>query len=219
MTDRVQLKAEKRDILGKKVKRLRRAGILPATVYGHQVEPVSIQVKSLDMRDVMRRAGVTQLIDLQIENQPARPVLIRHATVEPKRNVVIHVEFFQANLREKLTTHLPIHFVGESPAVKEGGIFLGLIDHIDIESLPQDVPAEGIEVDVSQIQEINGAIHVSDLPIPPSVTLLTAGDEIVAKVNPPVAEEVVEEIISEAEPLPAELGGEETPADAVPQAE
>lgn len=218
MADRVQLKAEKREILGKKVRRLRRAGKLPATVYGHKVEPQSIQVNAMDMRDAMRKAGTTQLIDLHIDTQPARPVLVRKAAIDPKRNTVIHVEFFQANLREKLTTHLPLHFVGESPAVKEGGIFLHILDHVDIESLPQDVPAEGIEVDIGQIQEINGAIHVGDLPVPAGVTMLTPADELVAKVDPPIAAEVVEEIIEEAEPVPAELGGEETPADSVPEA-
>jgi large subunit ribosomal protein L25 len=217
MADRVQLKAEKRALLGKKVRRLRRAGILPATVYGHRVAPQSIQVETLAMRDAMRQAGTTQLIDLVIDNQPARPVLVRQTQIDAKRNVVTHVEFFQANLREKIVTHLPVHLVGESPAVKEGGILLAALDHVDIESLPQDVP-EGLEVDVSQISEINGAIHVGDLQVPPGVTVVTPADELVAKVNPPVTEEVVEEVLAEAEPLPTELGGEETPPDAVPEA-
>jgi large subunit ribosomal protein L25 len=218
MADRVQLQAEKRQMLGKKVRRLRRAGILPATVYGHQIEPESIQVDALRMREVMREAGTTQLIDLHVDSQPARPVLIRQTAVDAKRNIILHVEFFQANLREKLMTHLPLHIVGESPAVKEGGIFLSLLDHVDIESLPEDVPAGGIEVDAGLITEINGAIHVSDLTFPPGVTVLTPSDEIVAKVNPPVAEEVVEAVEEEAEELPPELGGEEATPESVPEA-
>jgi len=218
LSNRVQLQAEKRKILGKKVRRLRRAGILPATVYGHQVEPESIQVDALRLRDVMREVGTTQLIDLHIDTQPARPVLIRQTAVDAKRNTILHVEFFQANLREKMTTHLPVHFVGESPAVKEGGIFLPFLDHVDIESLPDDVPAGGIEVDAGLITEINGAIHVSDLTFPAGVTVLTPADETVAKVNPPVTEEVAEAVEAEAEELPAELGGEETTAESVPEA-
>jgi large subunit ribosomal protein L25 len=218
MADRVQLRAEKRELLGKKVKQLRRAVILPATVYGHRVQPQSIQVDARTMRDVLKRAGTTQLIDLVIDTQPARPVLIRQMTVDPKKNAVIHVEFFQANLREKITTHVPVHFVGDSPAVKEGGIFLPVLDHVDIESLPQDVPDGGLEVDVSRITEINGSITAGEIPLARDITLVTPADEVVAKVNPPVAEEVVEEIIAETTPLPEQLGGEEEPPDAVPEA-
>jgi large subunit ribosomal protein L25 len=117
-----------------------------------------------------------------------------------------------------MVTHLPVHFVGESPAVKEGGIFLSLLDRVDIESLPDDVPAGGLEVDAGLITEINGAIHVSDLTFPAGVTVLTPADEAVAKVNPPVAEEVVEAVEAEAEELPAELGGEEAQPESVPGA-
>lgn len=219
MANRVQLKAQKRDLFGHRVGRLRRAGILPATVYGHNVRPESIQVDAHEMQLAMRHAGRTQLIDLTIEGEPAaRPVLIRQAGVDAKRNALLHVEFFQANLREKLTTHIPLHFVGESPADKEGGILLHVLDHIDIESLPQDVPEGGIEVDVSQLVEMNSQIVVGDLPVPPAVTILTPADETVAKVNPPVSEEVVVAILEEPSQLPEELGGEGEPQpDAVPE--
>ncbi|MBV9280063.1 MAG: 50S ribosomal protein L25, partial [Chloroflexi bacterium] len=166
MASRLQLRAERRELLGKKVRRLRREGRLPATVYGHRVEPRSIQVDAHAARDVLRQAGATQLVDLVIDDESPRPVLIRQTTVDAKRNALLHIEFFQANLREKITTHVPVHFVGESPAVKDGGIFLPVLDHLDIESLPQDVPAGGIEADLSRITEINGLIHVSDLAVP-----------------------------------------------------
>jgi large subunit ribosomal protein L25 len=121
------------------------------------------------------------------------------------------VEFFQANLREKLTTRLPLHFVGDSPAVRDGGILLTVMDHVEIECLPDDVPAGGIEVDVSKIEEINGTIHVRDLDIPDKVTLLTAPDEVVAKVDAPISEEEIEEVLEEVEPV-ADIEGEEAKA-------
>lgn len=218
MATRAQLHAQKRELLGKKVRRLRRGGVLPATVYGQHREAQSIQVEAHELRDVLRQAGRTQLIDLVIDDQPARPVLIRQTMVDAKRNAIIHVEFFQANLREKLVTHVPLHFVGDSQAVKDGGVALHVLDHVDIESLPQDVPAEGVEVDMSQITEINGAIHAGDLKLPDGITLVTAPDELVAKVNPPVSEEAVEEILAEPAALPQELGGDEQQPDAVPEA-
>lgn len=217
MSDRVQLRAEKRELLGKKVGRLRRAGILPATVYGHNIQPQSIQFRAHDLRSVMRSAGTTQLIDLLIDDQPARPVLIRQTAVDAKRNAIIHIEFFQANLREKLHTSVPLHFVGQSQADKDGGILLHVLDHVTVESLPQDVPAEGIEVDLTPLVEINSQINAGDLTMPPGLTLLTPVDETVVKVNPPVAEEAIAEVLEEPTALPQELGGDEAQADAVPE--
>lgn len=200
MAQHTELKAEKRELLGKKVRRLRATGILPATIYGHNVTPLSIQVDARAFRTLLRSQGRTQLIDLMIGSERARPVFIKQTAVDAKRNALLHVEFFQANLREKVTTHLPLHVVGESPAVREGGILLTLLDHIDIECLPDDVPAGGIEVDISQIAEINGTIHVSDLTVPANVTLLTPVEEIVAKVDAPISEAALEEDLAVAEP-------------------
>src|SRR5947209_6243618 len=148
MAQHTELKAEKRELLGKKVRRLRSAGVLPATVYGHNVTPLSIQVDAREFRTLLRAQGRTQLVDLVIEGERPRPVFIKQTAVDSKRNALLHVEFFQANLREKLTTHLPLHFVGDSQAVRDGGILLTVLDHIDIECLPDDVPAGGIDVDV-----------------------------------------------------------------------
>lgn len=208
MAERTELKAEKRELLGKKVRRLRAAGILPATVYGHNVNPLSIQVDARDFRLLLRGQGRTQLINLVVGGERPRPLFIKQTAVDAKRNALLHVEFFQANLREKVSTHLPLHFEGDSPAVREGGILLTLLDHIDIECLPDDVPAGGIEVDVSEITEINGTIHVSSLAIPSNVTLLTPLDEIVAKVDAPISEAALEEDLAEAEPA-AEAPSEE----------
>lgn len=218
MADHPRLQAEPRELTGKKVGRLRRQGILPATVYGPTSPPITIQVGAHEFAAILRQAGRTQLIDLAVGSSATRPVLVRQTQVEPKRNLIQHVEFFQPNLRVKLTTHLPVHVVGESPAVREGGILLQVLDHVDIESLPDAIPAEGLQIDVSRITEINGALHVSDVSAPPGVEFLTPADEIIVKVNPPVAEAVIEEAVEATEPLPTELGGDEPQADAVPEA-
>jgi large subunit ribosomal protein L25 len=218
MASHPQLKAEPREKLGKKVGQLRRQGILPATVYGFGTQPMSIQLDAHEFGTVVRHAGRSQLIDLMIGNERPRAVFIREAQIDPKRNNVIHVEFFQPNLRTTMTTQIPVHVVGESPAVGEGGILLTVLDHLEIESLPDAVPANGIEVDAGAITEFNGAVHVADLTPPPGVTILTAGDEVVIKVNPPAAEDVVEDAIERTEPLPTELGGDQPQADAVPEA-
>lgn len=217
MAQHVQLRAEPRELLGKKVRRLRRAGILPATVYGYNTQPQSIQVNAHEVATVLRQAGRTQLIDLLLGGERARPVFIKQTTVDAKRNQILHIEFYQANLTELMTNRIPLHFVGESQAVRDGGILLTLLDHIDIESLPDNVPAGGLDVDIASLAEINAQIHAGELPLPDGVTLITPPDEVVAKVNPPVSEETLEQAVADTEPLPAELGGDTTPADAVPE--
>ncbi len=218
MADHPVLQAEPRELTGKKTGRLRRSGVLPATVYGFQMEPRTIQMSAHDFASVLRRAGRTQVLDLAIGAASPMPVLIRNTQVDPKRNQIIHVEFYRPNMRANVQTRVAVHLVGDSPAVQEGGILLPVLDHLEIESLPDSVPAAGIEVDVSSITEINGAVHVSDVPVPAGVTILTPADEMVAKVNPPVSEEVLEEAVEATEPLPNELGGDQTPPDAVPEA-
>lgn len=216
MATRQTLHAQPRALTGKKVRRLRTEGILPATVYGHRVTPQNIQVDHREFRDVLKHAGTTQLIDLVVDGGAARPVLVRQMERNAKRNDIIHVEFFQANLHEKVTTHVPLHTSGNAPAVDEGGILLTILDHVDVESFPQDVPP-GLEVDITKLSDFNSAVHAGEIILPAAVTLVTPPDEVVVKVNPPAAADAVEEAIEATEPLPSELGGDEEQPDAVPE--
>jgi large subunit ribosomal protein L25 len=218
MAQHAELKAETRTMLGKKVRQLRRAGKLPATVYGHNIKPQSIQVDAHDLRSILRSSGRNQLIDLMIDSQRARPVFIRQTEINAKRHELLHIEFYQANLTEKMVSRVPIHLIGESQAVKDGGILLTVLDHVDVESLPDNVPGGGVDVNLETLQEINAAIHASDLSLPEGVTLVTPPDEMIVKVNPAVTEEAVEATLAEPTALPAELGGDETPPDSVPEA-
>lgn len=215
MAKHVELAAEPRELIGKKVRRLRTQGVLPATVYGHDVTPQSIQINAHDFGKVLKAVGRTQLIDLMVGGERARPVFVKQMAIDAKRNAIQHVEFYQANLREKMQTSVPLHFAGESQAVKDGGILLTLLDHVTVESLPDDVPA-GIDVDISVLTDFTGAVHVSELQVPSAVAVVTPGDDLVCKVNPPVAEEAIEEVLEETA-LPTELGGDEPQADAVPE--
>jgi large subunit ribosomal protein L25 len=216
MAKHAELEAERRELLGKGVRRLRAQGVLPATVYGHNVEPVSLQISAHEFQRVLKAAGRTQLIDLSIPGEASRPVFVKQIAVDAKRNAIQHVEFYQANLTVKTHATVPLHFTGESPAVRDGGILLTVIDHVEVESLPDDIPA-GIDVDVTSLVEFNSALHVSDVHTPPGVELLTAGDEVICKVDPPVTAEVLEAAVTDTEPLPNELGGDQQPADSVPE--
>lgn len=198
MADRIQLEARKRTVLGKKVKQLRRLGKLPATVYGHEVSPESIEVDARSFRTAYTTAGDNQLIDLVVEGQRPRPVLVHSTQLDPRRNVAIHVEFYQANLSEKLTAHIPIHLIGEAPALKEGLMMLSVLDSVELECLPTDLPHD-IEVDVSSLMAMGDSIHVADLQVDRAkCEIKTDPEEVVVLISAPQAREE-EEVAEEAE--------------------
>ncbi|SRR5579884_340730 len=200
MADRAVLDARPRTLLGKRVKRLRREGRIPATVYGHDVEPQSIDVDARSFRRVHSQAGDNQLVDLVLDGQRPRPVLIHTTQVDPRRHTAMHVEFYQANLREKLTARIPIHFVGESPAVRHGLMVLHILDGVDVECLPTDLPPH-IEVDVSGLEEVGSAIHVRDLQLDRELCSVKIDpDETVVLIAAP---QVVREEEEAAEEAPA----------------
>ncbi|HZT97122.1 MAG TPA: 50S ribosomal protein L25 [Chloroflexota bacterium] len=210
MADRIALEARTRTVLGKKVKQLRSQGAIPATVYGHNVPSESIEVDARAFRSVHATAGDNQLVDLVLDGQRPRPVLIHTTQIDPRRNTALHIEFYQANLREKLTARIPVHLTGESPATKNGLMLLTVLDGVDLECLPTDLP-HFLEADVSGLEQVGDAIHVRDLKLDHSkCELKTDGDEMVAVVSAPQAapEEEVAEVAEEQEAGAAAAEGE-----------
>jgi large subunit ribosomal protein L25 len=201
MSKRYQLSAEPRTVLGKKVKSLRRQGVLPGTVYGHQVDSLAVSISMTDFSTTLKQAGETGLIDLQIKGeQAARPVLIHDMLVDPVTAALLHADFYQVNLKEKLITAVPLEFVGESEIVKNNeGILLELLQEVEVECLPTDIPSS-IEVDVSNLTEVNQGITAGELPLPAGVELKTDAEEMVCKVDAAqMAEEEPEEVEEAAE--------------------
>lgn len=206
MADRAVLEATSRTVLGKKVKHLRSSGRLPATVYGHEVQPASIEVDARAFRHVHATAGDTQLVDLVLDGARPRPVLIHTTQIDPRRNTALHVEFYQANLREKLTAHVPIHVVGEAPATRHGLVLLSNMDTLEVECLPTDTPAV-IDIDISGLEEVGQAIHVRDLQLDrAAVEVKVPEDDVVVHVVAP-------QVIREEEEVEA-AAGEEAAAEA-----
>lgn len=202
MAERVVLEASTRTVVGKRVKRLRRVGRLPATVYGHNIPSESIEVDARAFRHVHVTAGDNQLVDLVLDGRRPRPVLIHATQVDPRRNTAMHVEFYQANLREKLTARIPIRLVGEAPAVRHGLMVLSTLDAVDLECLPTDLPAH-IEVDISHLEEVGASIHVRDLPLDrDKCELKTDADEVVVHVVAPQVRPEEEEEVLPPEGIP-----------------
>jgi large subunit ribosomal protein L25 len=201
---RAELSAEPRQVLGKKVKRLRREGLIPANIYGHHVDSTAIQVTVDELKQVLKEAGRNELIYLKLggDGDEPRPTFVKTVQRNPITDAIIHVDFLQISLKEKVRLEVPLHLTGTPPAVDTySGILMQGVDRVMVEALPTDVPSV-FEVDVSVLEEIDQALHVSDLPVPEGVTVLTDPEVVVAKVAPPAVEKLPEE--EEAEALEAE---------------
>lgn len=185
---RPTLTAEVRTVLGKKVKKLRREGFLPANVYGKGLTSQSLQVKLAEFHDVYKEVGETGVIDLKFDGK-SKPVLIKSIQLEYPLRTPLHVDFFQVNLKEKVKAVVPVVLTGEPVAVTEKvGILLQTLSDVEVEALPDKLP-ENIEVSVEALAELNEQITVGDLKAPEDVAILTAPDQTVAKIGELVVEE------------------------------
>ncbi|MBL7159492.1 50S ribosomal protein L25 [Candidatus Microgenomates bacterium] len=193
-----KLKVEKRKTLGRKIKKLRREGILPANIYGKKVKSQAVQVGLKEFEKIYADAGETSIIDLIVEAGKTRSVLIHNVQIHPVTDQFLHADFRQVVLTEKVKADIPVEIVSESPAVKEKkGILLTILDEIEIEALPADL-LDKIEVDVSQLTEVNQEIKVSDLKLAKKVDFLTDSNSIICKIGPLVTKEA-EELAKEEE--------------------
>jgi large subunit ribosomal protein L25 len=207
-TKTFELVAEPRVITGKASRKVRRQGLIPGVVYGHRVEPQSVQVPRKEFDHIYLRAGSTSLVDLRVgDGNQARKVFIHNVQRNAVNHDPIHVDFMVVNLTEEMTVNVPILLVGESPAVERNeGLLLQQTEHVLVKALPANIPSS-IEVDISGLDEVGKGIHVSDLKLPENVTLMTPSEELVVRINElsrAQAEEVAE----------AEAAAEEASAEA-----
>ncbi len=212
MAKGTELKVQVRDVLGKKVGQLRRQGFIPANIYGHNVQSLAVQVDLDELKRVLRTAGRNDLVHLEVDGQEPRPAFIRDVQHNPVTDAVLHVDFLQISLKEKVRMDVPVHLVGTAPAVSAyGGVLMHGVDHVTVEALPTDVPSF-VEADVSRLTSMEHALHVSDLKVPAGVAVLTDPELVVAKVAHSALERAVaaeeaaagEVVTAEAEPAPTQ---------------
>ena len=204
--EQIELRAESRDVFGKKTKRLRRSGLIPATLYGPRTEPVSLQVRERDLRSVLDRAGTHQLISLRID-QADRPrmTLAREIQRDVITHSLLHVDLYEVVMTERITAETPLTLVGEAPAVAmKAGLLVRGLDSVQVQCLPSELP-EYIDVDVRVLEEKDQAILVKDLVVDEAIEILTNPEEVIVKVLP-IKEMVVEEVVEEeVEPVEVEV--------------
>ena len=192
---------------GRKVKNLRLKGTLPANVYGKGLESLSLEVDALAFKAIFAHAGETGVIELTVDST-VKPVLIHNIQRDPVSADILHVEFYQVDLKQKVKTNVPLIFVGEAPTVvSKTAVLLTLLSEVEVEALPAELP-EKIEVDVSVLTDLNQEVLVSDLVIPVGVSILTDISVGIVKATAIVSKEAQEEAL-EAEKAAAAAAASE----------
>jgi large subunit ribosomal protein L25 len=212
-----KLEVRPRTVLGKKVGALRREGRLPGVIFGGHADSTPVETDTGTFQKGYRRWGQTTLLSLTGLDGGEVPVLVHDVSREPKSGSLLHVDFARVSLTEKTHTVVPLHFVGESPAVRtHGGVMVHALSEVRIEAFPQDIPHQ-IDVDLAKIEQIEDTLYVRDLVVDTSkIEILNEGDQVVAKAVAPRAEEVVEKPAAAAEGEVAE--GEAAAEGATPAA-
>ncbi len=222
--NKLTLQAEKREVTGRKVKRLRREGKLPGNVYGSDIKSEAVTVDVKEFSHIYEKSGETSVVELNLGKQ-ILPVLIHNIQIDPVDSKPLHADFLKIDLKKKVTANIPLELVGESPAEKQGlGTVVSYIDEVEVEALPGDL-VDKIEVNVESLMEAEQSLAIKDLKYDKSKLTITNDPEtIVVKIEvqkeepvevtpPPVAEgEVAPEGAEGEKPAEGEeIISEETP--------
>ncbi len=191
MSELILLKADIRDIVGKKVAKFRKENKVPAVIYGNKVACQNLWINDLDFTRVHNKAGESALIELEIAGKKLN-VLIHELQHDHRSGKVSHVDFFQVNMKEEVETEIPLEFVGESAAVKaHGGVLIKNLDAVSVKCLPANLP-EKFVIDLSKLATFEDHITVADLKISDLVEILLEADTVIALVAAPRTESEME---------------------------
>jgi large subunit ribosomal protein L25 len=195
----LKLEVQKREKT-ENVKVMLKNGITPAVIYGpHLKANKLIKVKTSDLNKIIASAGESTLVDLMIDEKLEGKVLVKEEQRDALRDNLIHVDFYEVDMTKEITTEIPLHFIGESKAVKESsGVLIRSINEIEVKCLPADL-VNHIDVDISSLNTFDDVIKIHDLKLPKGVNLVRETDDVVATVAEPKAEEVFEKAPMENE--------------------
>jgi large subunit ribosomal protein L25 len=200
------LKGAKRDPKGTSAKHLRKEGRVPGVFYAKDKEPVHFHVHSLDLRSVVYTAEA-KVVDLQVDGDPARKCILKDVTFDPITDKILHIDLQGISAGQKMKVDLPLHFIGNSIGVREGGMLEHVMHKVHVLVDPTTMP-EHIDIDISELG-LNSAIHISDLNIP-GVEFTDAPDSVIVTCAlPKVSTETTEEAAAAAVETEEEEGESE----------
>ena len=199
--EKVVIQAEKRALVGKQVRALRRDGKLPAVIYGYGIDPLSIVLDAHSASRILAKASSSTLVTIELAGKQY-PTLVREKQLDFIRNILIHVDFLAVSMTEKITASVGIQLEGVAPAVKDfNAILVNGLTELEVECLPPDLPQRFI-VDISGLAEIGDGVYVKDIPAPPKVEILSDPEEMIVVATAMAAEEVEEVVAVEEEEEP-----------------
>ena len=205
----IELRATSREILGKKVRFLRRQGIIPLHLFGHSVESITLQCDEAQLKGVLAHAGKTRLISLKLDKgKKPRNVMVREVQRDRRTDGLLHVDLYQIKMTEKIRVEIPVVVVGEAPALKsKENMLLQELNSLTVECLPNEIPTS-VKVDLSSLTEREQAIRVENVILGKEVTILNDPELVMVKIGSRPKEKV-EEV---AEAVEAVEAPEETPS-------
>ena len=206
------LKLDRRTLLGKKVRSLRRQGVIPVHVYGANIEPASLQVDDRTLNRLLPQVGSNIPVSVEYEGQDGENIcFVREIQRHPVTETVIHVDFLRVDVTQTIAAEVPVILVGASPAVTQmAGTLLQNVQSLSIEALPMNMPAE-VTVDISGLIDFDTTIAVDDVEVPGNVTVLNEPGDVIVRVAPPRLEvELEDEELEEGEEGEELEDGEET---------
>jgi large subunit ribosomal protein L25 len=207
MSDVIELAAEKREITGKKVQAIRRAGLVPGTVYEKGKESVNVSVEYVPMSKAYSAAGLGQPISLHVDKKTYL-TMIKDVHIDPAKNTIMHVAFHAVNANDPVEAEVPVHIEGEVPAEKQGNFIVRQNDHVIVKALPANLP-EFLSVDASLLVNPGDHITVADIKPVENVEIISLPELTLAVVEEPrVQEEPEAEEAVEATDVPSDNGGE-----------
>lgn len=215
--EELKLKATKRDVLGKRNRFLRKQGITPAHLFGHNVESMALQCDTADLKKIIDHAGTSRLVSLSVTgDKGVKSVFVREIQRDALSKQLIHVDFYQIKKGEKISMSVPIVLVGESPALKgKGRLIIHGIDELHIDCLPEKVPPQ-IDVDISVLENVEDMILVKDLKLDSSITIHADPEQLIVRVSEVSMKAAIE---AGAEAAVAEEEGEAAEAETAPSGE
>jgi large subunit ribosomal protein L25 len=195
--EKVVLKATKREILGRKVGALRRAGKLPAVLYGHGIDSTPVTMEAHEAALKLSHVTTSSLVMIDLDGKEY-PALVREKQRDYLKNRLLHVDFQVISMTEKVTTKVGIELTGTAPAVKEfSAVIVTVLSELEVECMPQDLPAR-VVIDISGLTEVGAGIHVRDIVIADKVKILDDPAEMIVVASATRAEKAA------AEEAPAE---------------
>lgn len=218
--EKIKLQATTRDVKGKKPAALRNEGLVPVILYGKGKDNLTLSVNKKEFDRAYKMSGGSTIVQVVVDGEKTKNVLIKDVDKHPVNSDILHADFYQVSMKEKITAQIPLTFVGDSKAVIDlSGSLITNKSEVEVECLPADLPHE-IEVDISVLEDFESVIHLKDIKMPEGVELKDDPEETVVFVEQPRSEEEMaelEEPVQEGEMPEAEKGapeeGEEEPAE------